>query len=159
MREPMNLDLELKDENSTILLGNLLAKALPKQYAGILISLIGEMGAGKTTLVRALLRCLGYNGVVPSPTYTLVEPYEFDCGKIYHIDLYRINTEAELEFLGWSDLSDGMMFVEWPQRIPNVLKRADIEFKINFKKSGRQVNINSLTHDGNVILKEINKYY
>ncbi len=76
MRKPMNLDLELKDENSTILLGNLLAKALPKQYAGILISLIGEMGAGKTTLVRALLRCLGYNGVVPSPTYTLVEPYE-----------------------------------------------------------------------------------
>jgi len=155
----MNLDLELIDEDSTIILGNSLAKALPKQYAGILISLIGEMGAGKTTLVRALLRFLGYNGLVPSPTYTLVEPYEFDCGKIYHIDLYRINNETELEFLGWSDLSDGMMFVEWPQKIPNVLEKADIEFKFNFKKSGRLVNINSLTSDGDFILKEIDKYY
>jgi len=155
----MNLDLELKNEDSTILLGNILAQALPKQYAGILVALIGEMGTGKTTLVRAMLRYLGYNGVVPSPTYTLVEPYEFDCGKIYHIDLYRINTESELEFLGWSDLSDGIMFVEWPQRIPNVLEKADIEFNINYKKSGRIVSINSLTHNGNIILKEINKYY
>ena len=155
----MNLDLELKNEDSTILLGNLLAQALPKQYAGILVALIGEMGTGKTTLVRAMLRYLGYNGVVPSPTYTLVEPYEFDFGKIYHIDLYRINTETELEFLGWSDLSDGIMFVEWPQRIPNVLEKADIEFNINYKKSGRIVSINSLTHNGNIILKEINKYY
>ncbi len=155
----MNLDLELKNEDSTILLGNLVAQALPKEYAGILVALIGEMGTGKTTLVRAMLRYLGYNGVVPSPTYTLVEPYEFDCGKIYHIDLYRINTETELEFLGWSDLSDGIMFVEWPQRIPNVLEKADIEFNINYKKSGRIVSINSLTHNGNIILKEINKYY
>ena len=155
----MNLDLELKNEDSTILLGNILAQALPKQYAGILVALIGEMGTGKTTLVRAMLRYLGYNGVVPSPTYTLVEPYEFDYGKIYHIDLYRINTESELEFLGWSDLSDGIMFVEWPQRIPNVLEKADIEFNINYKKSGRIVSINSLTHNGNIILKEINKYY
>ncbi|MEC9415003.1 MAG: tRNA (adenosine(37)-N6)-threonylcarbamoyltransferase complex ATPase subunit type 1 TsaE [Pseudomonadota bacterium] len=155
----MNLDLELKNEDSTILLGNILAQALPKQYAGILVALIGEMGTGKTTLVRAMLRYLGYNGVVPSPTYTLVEPYEFDYGKIYHIDLYRINTETELEFLGWSDLSDGIMFVEWPQRIPNVLEKADIEFNINYKKSGRIVSINSLTHNGNIILKEINKYY
>ena len=125
----MEIELYLKDEYSTQNLGHAIADSIPHDYIGLIVSLIGEMGAGKTTLVRSLLRSMGYKGNVPSPTYTLIEPYEFERGKIFHIDLYRINDQSELEFLGWNDLfEDGMIIVEWPQRAPIVKNKSDIEF-------------------------------
>lgn len=151
----MDFVIDLKNEKATKKLGQRLSEALPGSFSGVKITFSGEMGAGKSTLVRAALRSMGYKDVVPSPTYTLVEPYEFDFGKIYHIDLYRISDHDELSFLGWDDLSDGLMFIEWPQRIPIVLEQADIAFTINFKKIGREVKIKSLTLIGDDILSKI----
>ena len=155
----MDFTKDLKNEKATKQLGQCLSEALPQSLSGIKITLSGEMGAGKSTLVRATLRSMGYKDIVPSPTYTLVEPYEFDFGKIYHIDLYRINDHDELNFLGWDDLSDGLMFIEWPQRIPILLEQADITFTINFKDVGREVIIKSLTSIGDDILSKIPKCY
>ena len=155
----MNFDITLPNEQATKELGKQLSKALPQVLSGITITLSGEVGAGKSTLVRAVLRGMGYEDIVPSPTYTLIEPYEFGFRKIYHIDLYRINDHDELNFLGWYDLSDGLMFIEWPQRIPTISEQADINFTINFKQSGREVTIKSSSLVGDDILSKVRKFY
>ena len=154
----MEIELYLKDEYSTQNLGHAIADSIPHDYIGLIVSLIGEMGAGKTTLVRSLLRSMGYKGNVPSPTYTLIEPYEFERGKIFHIDLYRINDQSELEFLGWNDLfEDGMIIVEWPQRAPIVKNKSDIEFVFDFIETGRNIKIKSLSSNGESFLKVLKK--
>tara|TARA_Y100000748_G_scaffold75169_1_gene61930 strand:- start:418 stop:894 length:477 start_codon:yes stop_codon:yes gene_type:complete len=154
----VEIELYLKNEYSTQNLGHAIADSIPHNYVGLIVSLIGEMGAGKTTLVRSLLRSLGHKGNVPSPTYTLIEPYEFESGKIFHIDLYRINDQSELEFLGWNDLfEDGMIIVEWPQRAPIVKNRSDIEFVFDFIETGRNIKIKSLSSNGESFLKVLKK--
>ena len=89
MRKPLTRTAELPGEEATVALGQTLAEALADRPAGWLVLLEGELGAGKSTLARALLKALGHTGSVPSPTYTLVEPYEFSGFSAYHIDLYR----------------------------------------------------------------------
>ena len=96
--------------------------------APCVFALRGPLGAGKTTWVRAFLRALGHDGVVPSPTYTLVEPYEADGLKIWHVDLYRLQDPLELEGLGVRELLDGgaVMLVEWPERWPEIDAQSDV---------------------------------
>ena len=77
-----------------------------------------------------MLRTLGYQGIVPSPTYTLVEPYQIDDKIIYHVDLYRIADENECEFLGWSGLRDGLLLIEWPERLEGLLSRQEIRHAV-----------------------------
>lgn len=133
----------LPNEAATIELGNLIARARPDNAAGCLITLSGELGAGKTTLVRSFLQCLGHRGPVPSPTYTLVESYELLDVPIHHVDLYRIADSAELEFLGWSDLRAGLVIVEWPERVPGLEDSAAMAIRLHYADHGRLVTVRS----------------
>ena len=131
-----SLTLDLADAAATEAFGAALAAALQAPRPGWLILLRGDLGAGKTTVARAMLRQLGHDGAVPSPTYTLVEPYDLSGGSVYHVDLYRIADAEELEFLGWSDLRDGMVLVEWPERAPAIANDADLTIHLRYTASG-----------------------
>jgi tRNA threonylcarbamoyladenosine biosynthesis protein TsaE len=106
-----------------------------------LVFLIGELGAGKTTFARGLLRGLGYTGHVKSPTYTLVEPYELTDGRVYHLDLYRIVDPQELDFIGLDELlgEHAVKLIEWPERAGSRLPRPDAVVRIAARGAGRVV--------------------
>jgi tRNA threonylcarbamoyladenosine biosynthesis protein TsaE len=122
----------LPDTGATEQLGRSLASQLPADSSGWMLLLQGELGSGKSTLARALLHALGHQGPVPSPTYTLVEPYEIGDRTVYHVDLYRIADESELPFLGWSELREGLMLVEWPERVPALEDQADLKIRLAY---------------------------
>lgn len=155
MRKPLNRRLELADEQATDELGMAIAAALPESFAGWSILLQGDLGAGKSTLARALLRALGHKGRVPSPTYTLVEPYQFSRGDVYHIDLYRIAGAEELEFLGWTDLSDGLKLIEWPERVPFLAGEADLLVELAYSGKGRVAELSGLSERGKDLLTRL----
>jgi len=144
--------LILPDPETTESLASALAAALPADAGGWTILLQGELGAGKSTFARAMLRALGHEGTVPSPTYTLVEPYALPAYPIYHIDLYRISSSSELEFLGWSDLQDGLKLIEWPERAPQLGKEADIRIELRYEGGGRAAELIGLTERGTHVL-------
>ena len=121
----------LADVAATEALGAALAATLPGSTTGLTILLEGELGAGKSTLVRAMLRRMGHAGAVPSPTYTLVEPYELSGISFYHVDLYRVGGEEELRYLGWNELDSGVRIVEWPDRAPGLREEADVEILLH----------------------------
>jgi len=145
--------LLLKDESETVALGAKIAAAL---QGGEMIYLSGELGAGKTTLVRGLLHALGHKGNVKSPTYTLVEPYSVNDKYIYHFDLYRINDPEELEAMGIRDYCDGesICLYEWPEQGKEVLPAADIIFSLSHSDSGREVKIEAKSSKGEHILSQ-----
>jgi tRNA threonylcarbamoyladenosine biosynthesis protein TsaE len=132
---------ELAGEAAQLEFGARLARALGGRDA--VIHLRGELGTGKTTLVRGLLRALGYPGPVRSPTYTLVEPYDSIVPAVVHLDLYRLSDPEELDYLGVRDLSarTGLMIVEWPERGAGVLPPADIEIEIEHAGLARRVSV------------------
>jgi tRNA threonylcarbamoyladenosine biosynthesis protein TsaE len=109
--------------------------------AGGLVFLEGDLGAGKTTLVRGLLRGLGHQGPVRSPTYTLVESFELPGALVHHLDLYRIADPEELEYLGIRDLLNdaSLVLVEWPERGAGVLPAPDLEVVIAHRDGGRSL--------------------
>jgi tRNA threonylcarbamoyladenosine biosynthesis protein TsaE len=121
--------LELPDEQATEKLGRLLAELL--SFPGV-VFLHGPLGAGKTTLVRALLRGFGYSGLVKSPTYTLVEEYLLSAGTLIHFDLYRLADPEELEYMGIRDYfaSQALCILEWPEKGCGVLPDADLEIQL-----------------------------
>lgn len=121
----------LRSEADTLALGARLAQTL---RPGCTVFLKGELGVGKTTLVRGLLRALGHAGAVKSPTFTLVEPYELNGWRIYHLDLYRLASPDELEYLGVRDYFDGqgVCLVEWPERGAGVLPEADLLIELSY---------------------------
>ena len=110
------------------------------------VLLEGELGAGKTTLARGVLRGLGFQGPVKSPTYTIVEPYEFSGKRVYHIDFYRIEDPRELEFIGLDELVEqpGIKLMEWPQRAGDRLPPADFSVRISSDGTGRIVELEDL---------------
>lgn len=122
-------------------------KASPGLRPGQLIFLRGDLGAGKTTWVRGLLRGLRYSGAVKSPTYTLVETYEFDSCNVYHFDLYRLNDPSELEALAFRDYLDGsgVCLVEWPERGVELLPEPDCLIDIEYDNSSRCLSMNCTT--------------
>ena len=149
------LTVSLDDELATNRLATSLAHALPDKPAWLVFLLQGELGAGKSTLARGMVRALGHAGAVPSPTYTLVEPYTFANFTIYHIDLYRIASIDELEFLGWSDLADGLRLIEWPERVPGLSEQADLLIQLRYAGNGRLAELSALSSRGADILTGI----
>jgi tRNA threonylcarbamoyladenosine biosynthesis protein TsaE len=144
--------LALPDEAATVALGRHLLAVLPADLANWTILLQGELGAGKSTLARALINAAGHTGPVPSPTYTLVEPYELPRGNLYHIDLYRVSDEDELQYLGWDDLGDGCRLVEWPERVAGLEEQADLMIRLRYAGDGREVEITGLSDRGSALL-------
>jgi len=137
------------DEQAMLNLGVSFAAQL---QGGDVVYLVGDLGAGKTTLVKGIIHGLGYSGSVTSPTYTLVESYEFADFNVYHFDLYRLESPEELEFLGIRDMvgDQSVILVEWPDKGQGVLPVADHLIDITYKDSGRAVNISGrdLTYGG-----------
>ncbi|MCG8371030.1 MAG: tRNA (adenosine(37)-N6)-threonylcarbamoyltransferase complex ATPase subunit type 1 TsaE [Proteobacteria bacterium] len=131
----------LPDEAATIAFGREILDALPGDLAGWTLLLSGELGAGKSTFARAFIRAAGHTGTVPSPTYTLVEPYTLPRASIYHVDLYRVSDENELRYLGWNELDDGCRLVEWPDRAPGLVAQADLSLEFSYAGGGRNVNV------------------
>jgi tRNA threonylcarbamoyladenosine biosynthesis protein TsaE len=114
------------------------------------VYLQGELGTGKTTLVRGLLRGFGHSGKVRSPTYTLIEPYPLDGLTVYHLDLYRLASPDELEWLGIRDLlaGDALLLIEWPERGGGALPAADLLVGIEYRDPGREARLQAITAQG-----------
>lgn len=118
-----------------------LGASLAQRIATVrLIYLYGALGTGKTTLVRAILRALGYRGKVKSPTFTLVEPYSIDGRNVYHFDLYRLKHAEELEFIGLRDYvkNNNLCLVEWAERGAATLPPPDVDIRISIVKDDDQ---------------------
>lgn len=144
------ITLEVAGEAAQLEFGARLATLL-RSYCGV-IYLHGELGAGKTTLVRGLLRGLGYQAPVRSPTYTLIEPYEAVEPPVVHLDLYRLADPEELDYLGLRDLLErpGLILVEWPERGAGALPPADLELFIEYaaESGGEQAEEYAAGHAG-----------
>jgi tRNA threonylcarbamoyladenosine biosynthesis protein TsaE len=152
MGEP-RLTFELASEQTLAERAGAFARALESARAWpLVIGLRGDLGSGKTTWVRAMLRGLGYTGRVPSPTYTLLEQYT--CGEllIVHLDLYRLRSGEELENLGlrdWLAEPKRWIAVEWPERAPALAARCDLMLELEIPASGgRRVTLTAGTPAG-----------
>ena len=141
------INLELADEAATMALGARLAAAL---RPGMVVYLQGDLGAGKTTLVRGILRALGYVGRVKSPTYTLVESYVLSKYTLQHYDLYRMIDPREWLDAGFRDdcNSSTLCLVEWPEKAAGLLPPADVRVKLSISGEGRKASIHAESAKG-----------
>lgn len=150
--------IHLNDEEGTQALGAALARVL---IPGLSISLYGELGAGKTSLTRALLHAAGHQGRVKSPTYTLLEPYVITLNdqtiELLHFDLYRMNTSEEFTDAGFRDYFDSsrICIVEWPERAENLLPTPDVDIFLTVEEHGRGVELRANSDQGASCLKQL----
>ena len=148
----------LPDENATLALGAALARGLAP---GLVVFLHGELGAGKTTVVRGALRALGFQGRVKSPTYALVELYEVSRLNVHHFDFYRFRDPKEWADAGFRDSFNGqtVSLVEWPEKAAGVLPPADLEITLDLQDSGRIAHVSANTAEGSRCLESIARHF
>jgi len=147
----LSLNAFLPDEDATLALGAALAPALEP---GLAIHLRGELGAGKTTLVRGVLRGLGWQGPVKSPTYTLVELYELSRLHLHHFDFYRFHDPREWIDAGFRETFNGrsVSLVEWPEKAGALLPPPDVEITLASSGSGRSASLRANSPTGREFL-------
>lgn len=145
------MSLFLADESKTLAIATSWAPFLQPG----LFTFRGEIGAGKTTFIRAMLQSVGIQAPIKSPTFSLLETYNCDkCPwQIHHLDLYRLQEEAELDYLGFRDLftPQALICVEWPERAPQSLAQTDLDFTFTLQGSGRSLEIKALSQTGQMI--------
>jgi tRNA threonylcarbamoyladenosine biosynthesis protein TsaE len=136
------LERDLADADATTRLGAAIAAAL-KDRSGAVVFLEGNLGAGKTTLARGLLRALGVEGAIRSPTYTLMEPYLGSSGPVLHLDLYRLTDPLELHNLGLADYppQQTLWLVEWPDKGGPLLPSPDLRVQLSVQGAGRRATL------------------
>lgn len=143
-------------------LGRLLGNCLGGRGS---VHISGELGAGKTTLCRGILRALGHRGAVKSPTFTLVEPYELDHqhGKreAFHFDLYRLASPDELDYIGIEEYfrADSLCLVEWPEKAAGLLPAQDLHIGIDVCGEKRIIGITANTNHGEQVCRQVRKAY
>lgn len=134
--------IKFTTETKMIEFANNLALALTAAFNhGGLVFLRGQLGAGKTALVRGILRGLGYTGTIKSPTYGLVESYQLTQGLVHHFDLYRIENKEQLVNVDFEEFftAKAICFIEWPQHGGHLLPQPDIEFELHIESDGRRL--------------------
>lgn len=151
----LSVTLYLPDESATLDLGARLATAL---RPGLVVYLGGELGVGKTALVRGCLRALGYRGRVKSPTFALVELYRVSNLYLHHFDLYRLKNPQEWEDAGFRDMfgGDNVCVVEWPEKGGDRVPPADVTIQLEHAGGGRQATITAHTEAGRQCLEQLN---
>jgi tRNA threonylcarbamoyladenosine biosynthesis protein TsaE len=153
--------LDLPDAAATEAAGARLASSL---HGGMVVALEGELGAGKTTLVRGCLQALGWTGPVKSPTYMLVEDYPLSSIYFYHFDFYRFADPSEWETAGLADCfrDDAVCVIEWPERVAGLLPRPDLELRLSHPLDsampGRELAIEAHTAEGERCLTAITEH-
>ena len=161
------LTLEIEGESLMLEFGGRLASALSAasekvqahNAQAVLIALSGDLGVGKTTLSRGILKGLGHSGSVKSPTYTLVEPYELPLGKVCHFDFYRLIDPEELEYMGFRDylVEACLCLIEWPELGRGFLPEADIKIGIIQSGAGRTLSLSAGTDYGQKVISALDK--
>jgi len=140
-------------------IGAAIADAMQSIAQPFVIALEGELGAGKTTLVAGVLDRLGFKGHARSPTYTLIEPYEFGARSVYHLDLYRLADPSEVEALGLRDLllPHSVFLIEWPERGGAAIPAADLTVRIQYaaNTSGREIELLAGSKSGESVLRRL----
>jgi tRNA threonylcarbamoyladenosine biosynthesis protein TsaE len=144
---PTRIETALPDETATLALGARLAGVLAP---GLRVYVSGDLGAGKTTLARGILRALGFQGRVKSPTFTLAELYKLSNLCLYHFDFYRFKASDEWEDAGFREIfgSEAVCLVEWPERASALLPAADLRIRLEHAGQGREATIEGLTRAG-----------
>jgi len=152
----VQLLITISTEDEMVAVGAHLGVAIA---SGGVLYLRGDLGAGKTTFCRGLIRSFGYQGAVKSPTYTLVEPYLFNNTSVYHFDLYRLGDPEELEFMGIREYfdKDAVCLLEWPDKGEGVIPSADIELTIKKIKKERQLQFVAAGSQGEQVLSAFQK--
>ena len=146
------------DEEAMLALGSHLSQLLKGSGA---VFIRGQLGAGKTTLCRGLLRAMGHSAAVKSPTFTMVEPYEIGASIVFHFDLYRLSDPGELDYIGIDEYfaGGGLCLVEWPEKAVGCLPQHDLEIFIDVSGEKRNISVEAMSADGETICEALTLIY